>query len=75
MEIYKDEVCDLVIREHAPKLPVRADDSGMVIVTNLSRIPISSVDEFGQIYKWGKKKKDSYLPRHGDGPQNQVLYG
>ena len=70
MEIYKDEVYDLLVtRENvsashspvilahsnqkekkAPKLPVRENDSGMVFVANLSRIPISSVDEFDHIY-------------------------
>ena len=35
----------------APKLPVRENDSGMVFVANLSKIPISSVDEFDLIYK------------------------
>jgi kinesin family protein 22 len=69
MEIYKDEVYDLLVtrenvrashsfvitihrnKEQAPKLPVRENDSGMVFVANLSRIPISSVDEFDHIYK------------------------
>ncbi|KAF9553564.1 kinesin-domain-containing protein [Agrocybe pediades] len=53
MEIYKDEVYDLLVnRENAPKLPVRENDSGMVFVANLSRLPISSVQEFDQIYKY-----------------------
>jgi kinesin family member 22 len=69
MEIYKDEVYDLLVtrenvgashscfisthspEKQAPKLPVRENDSGMVFVANLSRIPISSVDEFDHIYK------------------------
>ena len=70
MEIYKDEVYDLLVtrenvrnsqfvcyfnsrlrkKKQAPKLPVRENDSGMVFVANLSRIPISSVDEFDHIY-------------------------
>ena len=70
MEIYKDEVYDLLVtrenvrnsqfvcyfnsrlqkKKKAPKLPVRENDSGMVFVANLSRIPISSVDEFDHIY-------------------------
>ena len=39
-----------VTKKQAPKLPVRENDSGMVFVANLSRIPISSVDEFDHIY-------------------------
>ncbi|KAF8813107.1 kinesin-like protein [Phlegmacium glaucopus] len=58
MEIYKDEVYDLLVtRENAPKLPVRENDSGMVFVANLSRIPISSVGEFDNIYNVATKHR------------------
>jgi len=36
----------------APKLPVRANDSGEVFVANLSSHPISSVEEFDILYRW-----------------------
>ena len=60
----------------------------MVIVANLSRVPISSVDEFDQIYRCVclmptfffiflmngcKSHMDSYLPHHSDGSQKQVV--
>ncbi|KAG9313403.1 P-loop containing nucleoside triphosphate hydrolase protein [Chiua virens] len=51
MEIYKDEVYDLFVnRDSAPKLPVRENDAGQVFVANLTSLPISSVEEFGDIY-------------------------
>ncbi|KJA21430.1 hypothetical protein HYPSUDRAFT_42080 [Hypholoma sublateritium FD-334 SS-4] len=58
MEIYKDEVYDLLVtRENAPKLPVRENDSGMVFVANLSKIPISDVEEFESIYNAATKHR------------------
>ncbi|KAF8961771.1 kinesin-like protein, partial [Flammula alnicola] len=58
MEIYKDEVYDLLVtRENAPKLPVRENDSGMVFVANLTRTPISGVDDFDNIYNAATKHR------------------
>ncbi|KAH7886963.1 P-loop containing nucleoside triphosphate hydrolase protein [Phlebopus sp. FC_14] len=51
MEIYKDEVYDLLVnRETAAKLPVRENDAGQVFVANLTSLPIGSVEEFDAIY-------------------------
>ncbi|CAL1699804.1 unnamed protein product [Somion occarium] len=51
MEIYKDEVYDLLIdRENAPKLPVRENGAGQVFVANLSSQVVDRVEEFHQIY-------------------------
>lgn len=51
MEIYKDEVYDLLVpRDTAQKLPVREDGAGVVFVANLTWKPISSVSEFDGIY-------------------------
>lgn len=51
MEIYKDEVYDLLVnRETAPKLPVRENDAGQVFVANLTSFPIKSMEEFDRIY-------------------------
>ncbi|PPQ86673.1 hypothetical protein CVT25_006748 [Psilocybe cyanescens] len=58
MEIYKDEVYDLLVtRENAPKLPVRENDSGMVFVANLTSIDISGVEEFDNIYNTATKHR------------------
>ncbi|PPQ74075.1 hypothetical protein CVT24_012945 [Panaeolus cyanescens] len=58
MEIYKDEVYDLLVtRENAPKLPVRENDAGVVFVANLSRVPLSSVEEFDSIYTAATKHR------------------
>lgn len=54
MEIYKDEVYDL-LDDTSPsrvKLPVRENDVGQVFVANLSTRPILSVNEFDTIYKY-----------------------
>jgi len=52
MEIYKDEVYDLLVeRETAQKLPVRENDAGVVFVANLSEMEIDSVQDFERIYK------------------------
>ncbi|KAK1235291.1 hypothetical protein PQX77_001495 [Marasmius sp. AFHP31] len=57
MEIYKDEVYDLLVnRENAPKLPVRECD-GQVFVANLSSIPIVSEEEFDGIYTEATKNR------------------
>ncbi|KIJ61547.1 hypothetical protein HYDPIDRAFT_96250 [Hydnomerulius pinastri MD-312] len=51
MEIYKDEVYDLLVnRETAPKLPVRENDVGQVFVANLTSLPLASVEEFDILY-------------------------
>ena len=51
MEIYKDEVYDLLVaRDNAPKLPVRENDAGQVFVANLSSVPVETPEEFDQIY-------------------------
>ncbi|RDB30648.1 Kinesin-like protein KIF22 [Hypsizygus marmoreus] len=58
MEIYKDEVYDLLVtRENAPKLPVRENDAGMVFVANLTSEPISSIEEFDVIYNRATKHR------------------
>ncbi|KAK0489541.1 kinesin-like protein [Armillaria luteobubalina] len=45
MEIYKDEVYDLLVtRENGPKLPVRENGAGQVFVANLSFYPPSNYD-------------------------------
>jgi kinesin family member 22 len=51
LEIHKDEVYDLLVnRADAPKLPVRENDVGRVFVANLTKLPITSVDEFDSIF-------------------------
>ncbi|KAF8068670.1 kinesin-like protein [Lyophyllum atratum] len=58
MEIYKDEVYDLLVtRENAPKLPVRENDAGMVFVANLTSEPISTMEEFDAIYNQATKNR------------------
>ncbi|KAF9458221.1 P-loop containing nucleoside triphosphate hydrolase protein [Collybia nuda] len=58
MEIYKDEVYDLLVtRENAPKLPVRENDVGMVFVANLTSEPIHSVEEFDILYSQATKHR------------------
>ncbi|KAL0579719.1 hypothetical protein V5O48_002283 [Marasmius crinis-equi] len=57
MEIYKDEVYDLLVnRENASKLPVRECD-GMVFVANLSSIPIANELEFDAVYTEATKNR------------------
>ncbi|KAF9260345.1 kinesin-domain-containing protein [Marasmius fiardii PR-910] len=57
MEIYKDEVYDLLVdRDNAPKLPVR-ECEGTVFVANLSSIPIATVEEFDSIYAEATKNR------------------
>ncbi|KAF8887574.1 kinesin-like protein [Infundibulicybe gibba] len=58
MEIYKDEVYDLLVtRENAPKLPVRENDAGVVFVANLTSEPIHSMEEFDRIYSRATKHR------------------
>lgn len=46
MEIYKDDVFDLMVPTRGTKLPVREDGKGKVFVANLTETPIESTDEF-----------------------------
>ncbi|KAJ1310967.1 hypothetical protein OPQ81_009478 [Rhizoctonia solani] len=46
MEIYKDDVFDLMVSTRGTKLPVREDGKGKVFVANLTETPIESTDEF-----------------------------
>ncbi|EEB99588.1 hypothetical protein MPER_00708, partial [Moniliophthora perniciosa FA553] len=58
MEIYKDEVYDLLVnRDNAPKLPVRENGAGMVFVANLSSLPLASVEDFDSIYSQATKNR------------------
>ncbi|KAK7680221.1 hypothetical protein QCA50_016730 [Cerrena zonata] len=58
MEIYKDEVYDLLVdRENAPKLPVRENGSGQVFVAHLSEQPISNVEEFEWMYTEATRRR------------------
>ncbi|KAH6896223.1 microtubule motor [Coprinopsis sp. MPI-PUGE-AT-0042] len=58
MEIYKDDVYDLLVqRDNAPKLPVRENDAGMVFVANLSSVPIDSSEEFNTIYNQATRNR------------------
>ncbi|KAF8518380.1 kinesin-domain-containing protein [Hysterangium stoloniferum] len=58
MEIYKDEAYDLLVaRENAPKLPIREDLTGKVVVANLTERPISSFQDFDQIYSVACKSR------------------
>ncbi|THH29315.1 hypothetical protein EUX98_g4873 [Antrodiella citrinella] len=51
MEIYKDEVYDLLVeRENAPKLPVRENQQGKVFVANQVSIEIQTEDDFNTAY-------------------------
>ncbi|KAI0070320.1 kinesin-domain-containing protein [Panus rudis PR-1116 ss-1] len=58
MEIYKDEVYDLLIeRENAPKLPVRENGAGQVFVANLTTQDIDTVEDFDMIYSNAMKRR------------------
>ncbi|KAG9120272.1 hypothetical protein FRC07_004307 [Ceratobasidium sp. 392] len=46
MEIYKDDVFDLMVSAREAKLPVREDGKGKVFVANLTETPIETTDEF-----------------------------
>ena len=76
MEIYKEEVYDLLVtRENvrlcskfdvsltvyfqAPKLPIREDSTGKIIVANLSDRPIASFQEFDRIYSPACKSRST----------------
>ncbi|KAF7305126.1 Kinesin-like protein [Mycena kentingensis (nom. inval.)] len=67
MEIYKDEVYDLLVsRESAPKLPVREDGSGMVFVAGLVSTPISSAREFDTLYSTATSRRSVGATRLND---------
>ncbi|KAF8580927.1 kinesin-domain-containing protein [Ramaria rubella] len=60
MEIYKDEAYDLLVpRENAPKLPIREDPSGKIVVANLSDKPIASVQDFDRIFSPACKSRST----------------
>ncbi|QRV90739.1 kinesin motor domain protein [Ceratobasidium sp. AG-Ba] len=46
MEIYKDDVFDLMVSAREAKLPVREDGKGKVFVANLTETPIETTEEF-----------------------------
>ncbi|KAL0959519.1 hypothetical protein HGRIS_011233 [Hohenbuehelia grisea] len=58
MEIYKDEVYDLLVdRDNAPKLPVRENEQGKVFVANLTTESITDFTEFDAIYARATKRR------------------
>ncbi|KAI0764505.1 kinesin-domain-containing protein [Trametes elegans] len=58
MEIYKDEVYDLLVdRETAIKLPVRENEHGKVFVANLSVLPLRTIEEFEQAFSRANKQR------------------
>ncbi|KAI0792586.1 P-loop containing nucleoside triphosphate hydrolase protein [Abortiporus biennis] len=58
MEIYKDEVYDLMVnRDNAPKLPVRENEHGQVFVANLTAIPVDTLEEFDSLYTGAMKRR------------------
>ena len=77
MEIYKDEVYDLLVSRdnvcyifsdkfvpfrfylQAPKLPIREDPMGKIIVANLSEKPIASFQEFDSLYSIACKSRST----------------
>ncbi|KIJ38885.1 hypothetical protein M422DRAFT_230962 [Sphaerobolus stellatus SS14] len=60
MEIYKDDVYDLLVaRENAPKLPIREDMNGKIFVANLSEKSIGSFQEFDRIYSHACKSRST----------------
>ncbi|KAJ3481993.1 hypothetical protein NLI96_g7286 [Meripilus lineatus] len=58
MEIYKDEVYDLLTqRENSPKLSVRENSAGEVFVANLSSRKIDDISDFETIYFEASKRR------------------
>ncbi|PIL26656.1 hypothetical protein GSI_11281 [Ganoderma sinense ZZ0214-1] len=58
MEIYKDEVYDLLVdRETAVKLPVRENEAGQVFVANLSTVPLDTFQDFNKIFGRANKQR------------------
>ncbi|KAI0367731.1 kinesin-domain-containing protein [Pilatotrama ljubarskyi] len=58
MEIYKDEVYDLLVdRESAVKLPVRENEAGKVFVANLSVLPLHTIEDFERAFSHANKQR------------------
>ncbi|KAG9045400.1 hypothetical protein FS837_006360 [Tulasnella sp. UAMH 9824] len=58
MEIYRDEVYDLLNGGvNSPKLPVREDRDGKVVVQNLTEMHLSCVDDFNAIFSTAAKSR------------------
>ncbi|KAG9016708.1 hypothetical protein FRB90_002430 [Tulasnella sp. 427] len=58
MEIYRDEVYDLLNGGvNSPKLPVREDREGKVVVQNLTEMHLSCVDDFNCIFSTAAKSR------------------
>ncbi|RPD53144.1 kinesin-domain-containing protein [Lentinus tigrinus ALCF2SS1-7] len=58
MEIYKDEVYDLLVdRDTAAKLPVRENEAGQVFVANLSMVPVDTLQDFDSIFARANKQR------------------
>nr|VWP00188.1 Glucose transporter rco-3 [Ganoderma boninense] len=58
MEIYKDEVYDLLVdRETAVKLPVRENESGQVFVANLSTVSLDTFQDFNKVFGRANKQR------------------
>ncbi|KAI0720850.1 P-loop containing nucleoside triphosphate hydrolase protein [Cerioporus squamosus] len=58
MEIYKDEVYDLLVdRETAAKLPVRENELGQVFVANLSMVPVDTLQDFDTLFARANKQR------------------
>ncbi|RDX42160.1 kinesin-domain-containing protein [Lentinus brumalis] len=58
MEIYKDEVYDLLVdRDTAAKLPVRENEFGQVFVANLSIVPVNTLQDFDKLFTSANKQR------------------
>ncbi|KAI0349857.1 kinesin-domain-containing protein [Trametes cingulata] len=58
MEIYKDEVYDLLVdRDTAVKLPIRENEAGKVFVANLSVLPLHTMDDFERAFSHANKQR------------------
>ncbi|KAI1786603.1 kinesin-domain-containing protein [Ganoderma leucocontextum] len=58
MEIYKDEVYDLLVdRDTAVKLPVRENEAGQVFVANLSTVPLDTFQDFNKVFGRANKQR------------------
>ncbi|KAG8858222.1 hypothetical protein FRB96_005351 [Tulasnella sp. 330] len=60
MEIYRDEVYDLLVGGvNGPKLPVREDRDGKVVVANLTEMPLRSPAEFDNAFAKAIKSRST----------------
>ncbi|KAG9032665.1 hypothetical protein FRB95_001093 [Tulasnella sp. JGI-2019a] len=60
MEIYRDEVYDLLVGGvTGPKLPVREDRDGKVVVANLTEMPLRSSTEFDKVFTKAIKSRST----------------